>query len=67
MMDGFGGPLRKKEMERGAVMTAEPVHLCQLSQSGFPYFLLVAKMLLSGRVECEGESRSLELLFFWML
>lgn len=32
-----------------------------------PYFLLVAKMLLNERVECEGESRSLELLFFCML
>lgn len=60
MMDGFGGTGEEGgDRARNAVMTAMPVHHCSFSQSGSHYFLAVAKMLLNGRMECEGESRSL--------
>lgn len=59
MMDGFWGTGEEGgDRARNAVMTATPVHHCSFSQSGSHYFLAVAKMLLNGRVECEGESRS---------
>lgn len=34
VMDGFGGPQRKEETERGTAITVVPVHLFRLSQSG---------------------------------
>ena len=61
MMDGFGrwGEEGGDRPRKAVMMSAVPVHHCSFSQSGSHYLLAVAKMLLNGRVECEGESRSL--------